>query len=464
MRRWDRLMLLTAVLLSMLLSTGCSTGTKHYELTKYMGNSVAALERKSGLTLEQKSNGIYLQEDMVQVMVPDKKVTSVTLLKDAGDYTIFGIEIGMTKEEADGLLEDVFGKEIAKTVNPENSSVTYSYLKNGKELYLSCDSSEGKIVSLSYYVDDGKEKEGTKEKANAGELIAIIGKTKVYYNEAMVYLKSIQEDYEKDYDKGIWNVDISGKGKTFGSMIKDEVIHQISSLKIIRAEAGELGITLSEEEIAQANSLASEHYEGLTAEDRSRYLITEELLQQVYSDNLLANKVFETLTINVDAEVPDTKVKQITVQDILIYSTEKDAKGNRVPLSAEDKEAAYQKVKSIHEQAVMTEDFYTLAEANTQAGAIEYTFGKGSGPQNYSNVFEQAAFNLKTGEVSNIITTDYGWHILYCVSDYNEDATTQVKEAIIEERRNTLFAERYEEWVEKYEIIINREAWDSILF
>jgi len=280
----------------------------------------------------------------------------------------------------------------------------------------------------------------------------------------MVYLKSTQENYESDYGNNVWGVDILGNGETFGNMIKDEVMNQITELKIIRAEAEKQGISLSEEELADANAYAREHFEGLAEEDINRYLITEELLQQVYADNLLASKMFETLTINVDTNVPVLDAKQITVQHILINNVHFDEEGNKITFSTEEKAEAYDKIKSLLEQAKLTEDFYALAEANTEAEIIEYTFGRGKGPIAYSAAFEQAAFTLKTGQVSDIISTDYGWHILYCVSDYNEDATIQIKETIIEQRRSEMFAELYTQWSVNYDIVVNSEAWDAVTY
>jgi foldase protein PrsA len=429
-----------------------------------MGKSAATFEKRSGTKLEKQSNGVYAMEDVVQVMAPDKDVTAITLLQNADKYTIFGVAIGMKKTDADQLLFDMFGKEITKTINTEKNAVTYSYLKNEKELYISYDIDKETVTEMSYYVVEKKEENNSEEPANAGELIAMIGDTRVYYNEAMVYLKSAQENYESDYGNNIWDVDILGHGQTFGTMIKDDVMNQITELKIIRAKAEELGITLSEEELADANSYAKEHFEGLADKDISKYLVTEELLQQVYADNLLAEKVFETLTINVDTVVPDLEAKQITVQQIFINSVDYDAEGNKIALSTEDKDAAFEKVKSLLEQAKETDDFLALAEANSEADTNEYTFGRGQGPKEYSGAFEQAAFTLKTGQVSEIISTDYGWHILYCVSDFNEDATIQVKENIIEQRRNEMFAALYTEWSSDYDIVINSEAWNSVAY
>lgn len=445
--------------------TSCRASKDQYELTNHMGKSIATFEKRSKAELELQSNGVYTMKDVVQVMAPDNEVTSVTLLKDAGDYTVFGVGIGMDKAEAEKKLQEVFGKEVGKTINSDKNATTFSYLKDGKELYASFDINTEKVVEIAYYnMGKTKEDEEAEITANNGELIAMIGDTRVYYNEAMVYLKSAQENYEVDYGKNIWGVDILGDGKTFGELIKDEVINQITELKIIRAKAKELGITLTEEEIAEANSYAKEHFEGLAEKDISRYLITEELLQQIYADNLLAEKVFETLTINVDTNVPDIEANQITVQHILIYNGNYNSEGNKVEYSEEEREEAYEKVKSLLTQAKETEDFKALAEANSEADTIEYTFGRGQGPKEYSPSFEQAAFTLKTGQVSDIITTDYGWHILYCVSDFNEDATIQVKESIIEERRNKMFAELYSKWTADYDIVINSEAWKAVTY
>jgi len=460
-----KLNILVSVLLMMLILVGCRAGEERFELTNYMERTVSSFEKKTGVELEEQSNGVYVMEDVLQVMAPDGDVTAVTLLKNAGSYTIFEVGIQMSRADAEQKLFAVFGKEVSKTINSSNDSVTYSYLNNEEELYASYDINSDTIIELSYYkMKPQEEEENVTEDINEGELIAMIGDSRVYSNEAMVYLKSAQENYESEYGKNIWDVDILGDGNTFGGLIKDEVMKQITELKIIRNKAEVLGIALTEEELADAKTYAKEHYEGLTSGDIDKYLITQELLERVYADNLLADKVFESITINVDNNVPDIDAKQITVWDILIYGTDFDEEGNKVALTTQEKEQAYNKARSLFDQAKVTEDFYALAEENSEADVIEYTFGRGEGPLEYSEAFEQAAFTLKTGEVSEIISTDYGWHILYCVSDFNVDATTQVKEKVIEQRRNEMFATLYTEWSAEYDIVINSEAWDVVSF
>lgn len=466
MRRDKKMIYFIPVFIIVMLLSACRVGAERYELTNYIGKSISSFERKSGTELTKQSNGVYLMEEVLQVMLTDQNVSAVTLLKNAGKYSVFGVKIGMTKQETAELLKDTFGAEIAKTINEEKNTITYSYLKNDKELYISYVIDQDTVSELSYYKvsSTGQQEEVEEKPSNSGELMAMIGDTRVYYNEAMVYLKAAQDKYETDYGKGIWEADILGNGETFGNMIKREVINQITELKIIRIEAAKQEVTLVEEELAEAASFAKEHYEGLSSEDISEYLITQELLQQVYADNLLAGKMFEHLTINVDANVPDEVAKQITVQDILVFNTDFDAEGNLVALSEEEKATAYQKIQNLLEQAKGTSDFNALAEVNSEAETTQYTFGKGQAPKEYGELFEQTAFRLKTGEVSNIIASGNGWHILYCVSDYNEDATIQVKERIIDDRRNQMFSTLYSEWTREYDVVINDEAWNKIVF
>lgn len=184
---------LTALLILTMLSA-CRVGEERYELTSYIGKSVSTFEKRSGTVLTEQGTGVYGMENVVQIMAPEKKVNAITLLGGAGEYKVLGVTIGMTRTEVDALLADTFGGEIAKTNNEEKNTVTYTYLKNNRELYITYDAEKETVTELSYYVvelTDPKSEE-TKEQTNSGQLMAMIGDTKVYYNEAMVYLKSAQ--------------------------------------------------------------------------------------------------------------------------------------------------------------------------------------------------------------------------------------------------------------------------------
>lgn len=458
---YNKVKILLLIMLILPLLNACRIDEADYELTNYTGKSTNTFEKRTRTELTQESNGVYKIEGSLQLIAPKGSITSFTILEGSQDYRLFGVGIGYSKDQAEEKLIEVYGPEANKTLESEKNSIIHTYRDNESELYLSYDIDREIVTEISYYYlkTDILEDE---EDVNSGELIALVGDTKVYYNEAMVYLKSAQENYEVDYGKDIWDVDIFGDGGNFGEYIKNEVLKQITQLKVIGDKARQEAIALTEEERADASAYAAIHFSEISDVDRDRYLVTQELLERVYSDNLLAEKVFETLTIDVDTNVPDVTARQITVQHILVYNTELNEKGKRVPLSTEKREGAYDKVNALLERARNGEDFYTLAETNSEDDVIVYTFGRGEGPEEFSSVYEQAAFNLKSGEISDIISTDYGWHIIYCVTDFNEDATTRVKEAIIEQRRTEQFAKHYTQWSSEYDLVVNSDVWDSI--
>lgn len=461
--RIRRGMIAAFTLCMVLMMSACMSEAEREELTNHMGKSVSSFERRSGIKLEKQGNGVYEKKNVVQVIALNNRVTSIVLLKNADKYKLFKVKVGMKEEKAAGLLEGTFGKQTSSTENTDNT-VTDTYLKNDKKVFITYDNKKEIVTGLSYYKlsKDEQEAAATQTPSKADQFMLMVGDTKVYYNEAMVYLKAAEQNYENDYGKNIWKADIYNNGETFDKVIKEEVIHQITELKVISAEAVKLKISLTEEERAEAASYAEEEYKNLTEQDKKSYMITKKLLRQVYCDNLLADKVFENLTINVDTDVSDEAAKQITVQDIFIQNYNLDSKGKKVKLSDEDKKAAYKKVKSLYKQAGKTSDFQSLAQANTQADKAEYTFGKNSVPEDFGDTFKDAAFALKTGQLSDIITTDNGWHIIYCVSDFNVDATTQVKEDIIDERRNNMFSKLYKKWADNYDVVVNNEAWNAI--
>ncbi len=294
------------------------------------------------------------------------------------------------------------------------------------------------------------------EDEKPGELVVKVGNEKVYYSEAMIYFQVIKSRYESYYGNSIWSYDMGGQ--SFEDAAKEEILNLITQTKIINDKAEAYNITLTDEEETNIDENAEEFLDNVTSEDEEKYGFTKELIEQFYRENLIYQKVYDAATMNVDTDVSNEEAKQITVQHILIKTVKDDGNGNQVAVSDTDKAEALKKAQEVLKEAKDTDDFKALAEKNTEDSNVEYTFGKGE----MVSEFENAAFALKTGGLSDIVETQYGYHIIYCVSDFDEDATLEKKESIIAERQDKLFRQLYEDWSKSYKVDLEEKVWVQI--
>ncbi len=198
---------------------------------------------------------------------------------------------------------------------------------------------------------------------NKKEVLMTIDGNPVYTNEFVrVYKKNldlVQDDSQKDID-GYLNLFIDYK------------------LKIAEAEA-----------------------QGLDkeADYKSEFL--------KYRDQLSRNYLYEDkVTEELAKEAYERSKKEINATHILI-TVDYEA----VP---QDTLAAYNKIKSIREKALKGEDFKALAKKYSEEPGAKDRGGELGYFSVFSMVypFENAAYNTKKGEISDIVRTSFGYHIL----------------------------------------------------
>jgi peptidyl-prolyl cis-trans isomerase C len=102
--------------------------------------------------------------------------------------------------------------------------------------------------------------------------------------------------------------------------------------------------------------------------------------------------------------------EQVRASHILI-GTKDQVTGS--DLSDEQKKAKLKQIQDLRKRVMQGEDFAKLAkEFSEDPGSKdiggEYTFGRGR----MVPAFEAAAFSLNTNQVSDVVTTDYGYHII----------------------------------------------------
>lgn len=256
--------------------------------------------------------------------------------------------------------------------------------------------------------------------------------------EAMIYVQNFQNQYESVYGVEMWNHDFGGV--TLEEYVKETIVSQLAAIKAVTLLAREYEVSLSDAEKEKVEQAAREYFASMSQEDIEYMEIEEKDVENLYRDHLLANKVYKEITKDVNTEVSDDEARIITVQQILLDSREN--------------------AESVKEKLDEGREFASMASAYSEDSQITYTFGRGE----KGGAYEEAAFNLETDQVSDIIETEEGYCILKCTNNFDRDATEANKLTMVEKRRDSIFQEVYDNLIANTPSEFNTRLWNKVHF
>ena len=275
--------------------------------------------------------------------------------------------------------------------------------------------------------------------------------------EIMVYLTTMQNRYESVYGPEVWNI-VRGD-MTLEENVKETALARIAQIKTMCLLAEREGVELDGEDLRLVDLAAGEYFRSLNETEIQLMAVEEETIYRMYAEYALANRVYEHIIQDINPEISDDEARTITVQHILLRTWTTDGSGARVAYGPDVKESVYEKACEIRELAVDGEhDFLELASRYSDDTTITYSFGKGE----MESTFEETAFSLETGEVSGVIETESGYHIIKCMNTFDREQTEASKLEIVEERRREVFGEKYDAFVDTLVRQLNTELWEKI--
>ncbi|KRB93362.1 SurA N-terminal domain-containing protein [Noviherbaspirillum sp. Root189] len=214
----------------------------------------------------------------------------------------------------------------------------------------------------------------------------------------------------------------------------------------------------------------------------SQVKVTDEMLKAYYEKNAKQFEIPEQVKAEYVVLNNDVVASQITVSDADIksyydqnasrYGEEEQRRASHILIkadksaSAADKAAAKEKAEKLLAQVRKNPaDFAKVAKENSQdpgsaerGGDLDF-FGKGM----MVKPFEDAAFKLKQGEISDVVESDFGYHIIQLMAVKPATAKTldEVKEQIAADIKKQLAAKKFAELAEQFNNTVYEQA-DSL--
>lgn len=196
-------------------------------------------------------------------------------------------------------------------------------------------------------------------------------------------------------------------------------------------------------------------------EEFTKGILTQALIEETVNKNITVTdeEIEEYYKNNIsEFEVPE-KVK---VSHILI-AIDSDASEN---VKAEKKKQAEQilyKVKAGENFAELAQQFSDDSATKKRGGVLGF-FPRGS----KSTEIEEVAFNLKKGEVSDIVLTDKGYHIIKLLDKKEgttrslEDSRKKIKNRLTQQKKNEAIQRLLEDLKAKTKVVIYEETLKEI--
>lgn len=282
-----------------------------------------------------------------------------------------------------------------------------------------------------------------------------------------------KQSIEYMYGPTIWDQEIE-PGKKYSDKFSEMVVNQIVSTEVLYEQAKKEKLLPTEEEV---NKSLGELKKAINADEKYKKQLNdagldEKFLKEQQERDLACQKYKENFKKT--AKVSDEEIKkyyeenkssfykdEVKASHILISTKDKDNKD----LSEQKKKEAKEKAEGILKRAKNGEEFAELAKENSddkasaEKGGDLGFFAKGQMVES----FEKAAYALKVGEVSNIVESQFGYHIIKVTDKVAEqipfkDVKDKIKETLLEQK----YSENISKLVKDAKVDKNESALSKI--
>lgn len=277
-----------------------------------------------------------------------------------------------------------------------------------------------------------------------------------------VYAQPVLEETSLLYGNTVWDLKMDSEGKLFGEALQEDIQKRIVNVKTVAGHAEELGVTLSGDDRMDISVSAEEYLDKLSSKEKEEYHITKEIVEKVYTDNFLANKVYEYITLNVDTDIDEEEVRHMALSYIVRPKTYEDKEGNTCYYTDEEIAFKRSELEDIRKKASQDKE-KTLKDFENEDNVVteiisDYADLKERLPEDMAGI----VFWLRQGEVSAVLESNEAMFLFECVRLEDEPATRAARIRIIEQREQEVFEEAYKKWKESIEIENNPSIWKSI--
>jgi foldase protein PrsA len=252
--------------------------------------------------------------------------------------------------------------------------------------------------------------------------------------EADILLSDARREYENIFGEDVWNQSIGDV--TFNDYVKEQVKAKLERIYCMNLLAQEKGTALSRTQKEGISNAVDAYYATLTSQQISYYSITKDKLTSMFTAFAIAETLYSDMTSAENVEVSYDDARVIRIQYICADSEEE--------------------IKQAKARIENDEVFYVVAK-DYNPDEYERECRRGE----LDSAFEEAAYNLATGEVSDIVSANGKYYIIKCSSDNDKSKTEANKTTMEDKKRLELFNQTFETYEKETYVELNEAVWKT---
>ncbi|AEM74841.1 peptidylprolyl isomerase [Caldicellulosiruptor acetigenus] len=248
-------------------------------------------------------------------------------------------------------------------------------------------------------------------------------------------------------------LDIEYSGMKYKDWLKNKVIELLITETLCLQEAKKRGMKLTfaeEQEVNNyINNIKNDKYaREMFYEYLKKIKSNEELFKKQLLRERLIDKLYKEITKNVTLKEQEMKqyyennkneYRMVKVVDIFLRVENEQQKAEKEKLANQ----LMAKIKNGGSIFDLAQKYSEITTKNGQKGVIDY-FRKGEKESEFGSVFEEKVFNLKKGEISEIIQTLNGYHIAQIIDEKfapYESVKGEIEQSLKKQKKDKVFQE-----------------------
>lgn len=265
----------------------------------------------------------------------------------------------------------------------------------------------------------------------------------------------------------IWEQDAE-KGKTYGEQAVEQTLKDLELMYIMKEKAADYNIEVTEDDQTAIAEAASQFMSANTEDTLKDLAVTEDQVKTYLELETYKQRIHDPLVADVDTNVSDEEAQQSSFTYVSISTA--DLSDDEIKTKKEDAQKILDAMTKdptadMSETAQSVDKSYSALTGSFDANVQDSDDkeDEDASASSYPDEVLDVLRTLNDGEVGpDVIETDSAYYVVRLDKKNDETATKNKKESIINTRKDKLYTETTDKWLEDADVTVDKKVLKTL--